>query len=382
MKKPILVWLLFLLAACSNQNTPLAPQTGVPTQTPTPNIATVPAVTGQPPHAHDLYLAIYNGRAEQFGYVPQACLANAQECRKIQYLPITFEQNAVSPQVWAPDGNSFATMQFITDSNSDIVISSADGKNMTNITNSPEHEDVLGWSPDGSQVIFERDIETGIPHVEVWISAKDGRNMRKLADGCCAQISPDGKLLYYLAPPQPGSSSADVVAKDVFVAEISAGGASNVKNLTNSPDDERQLSLSPDGKTIALEVLSSQDVSRLYLMNNDGTNKHIATTLEHPHAIAWSPDGHKIAFTSTPSHTTPPDIYVVDLRDGSFVNVSNSASAGVASQDPVWSPDGSQILFAWTSDATICIVNADGSNLRKLTKASDQVEYESVSWRP
>ncbi|MCX6832712.1 MAG: hypothetical protein NT028_11395 [candidate division Zixibacteria bacterium] len=37
--------------------------------------------------------------------------------------------------------------------------------------------------------------------------------------------------------------------------------------------------------------------------------------------------------------------------------------------DPAWSPDGGEIVFTadWTSNAEIYVMNADGTNLRRLT---------------
>ena len=82
---------------------------------------------------------------------------------------------------------------------------------------------------------------------------------------------------------------------------------------------------------------------------------------------AWSPDGTKLAFSSTRDGN--PEIYIVN-RDGSGLRrLTNSPSIDIT---PTWSPSGTQIAF--TSDRSgspqIYVVGVDGLGLSKKTSES------------
>ena len=68
--------------------------------------------------------------------------------------------------LWSPDGNHIAfTACVIRDCDTFIV--NADGSGQQDLTNTPtNHEEVLGWSPDGSQILFWSD--------GVWVMRSDG----------------------------------------------------------------------------------------------------------------------------------------------------------------------------------------------------------------
>lgn len=77
------------------------------------------------------------------------------------------------------------------------------------------------------------------------------------------------------------------------------------------------------------------------------------------------------------------DIYVMDLLGGNQTNLTNNTAHD---EDPAWSPDGSQIVFATTRDNVptggpeIYTMNADGSGSTRLT---DNLESDAQpSWSP
>jgi len=78
---------------------------------------------------------------------------------------------------------------------------------------------------------------------------------------------------------------------------------SDVRQLTDMPNDSYGPSYAPDGKLIAF-AHGSGGKSDIYIMASDGTTAHQLTTdgldNSHPH---WSPDGRRIIFNS--SRTTP-----------------------------------------------------------------------------
>jgi WD40 repeat protein len=101
-------------------------------------------------------------------------------------------------------------------------------------------------------------------------------------------------------------------------------------------------------------------------MNPDGSGRLQLTSPDHlDRSPAWSPDGNQIAFTRG-SNTSDCDVFVMDA-DGS--NQRRITQFGkVFSYRPTWSPDGTKLAFVGRTapgDYTeqVYVVNADGSGL-------------------
>ena len=79
---------------------------------------------------------------------------------------------------------------------------------------------------------------------------------------------------------------------------------------------------------------------------------------------SWSPDGTKITFYTYLDGNA--EIYVMDA-DGS--NLTRLTNAPTADWFPSWSPDGQKIAFVSkrSGSTAIYVMNADGSNQTRLT---------------
>ncbi len=98
----------------------------------------------------------------------------------------------------------------------------------------------------------------------------------------------------------------------------------------------------------------------------------------------WSPDGRKIAFSSTRDGNW--EIYVMDVeispenaQAGDIQPLTNDEGDDLS---PAWSPDGTQIAFSSDRDGDweIYVMNANGSNIRQLT--DNDIIDSKPTWSP
>lgn len=144
---------------------------------------------------------------------------------------------------------------------------------------------------------------------------------------------------------------------------------------------------SPDGSKIAFT--SSRDGTLdIYTMNADGSGvTRLTNDPANEGELSWSPDSTRIVFTSYPMRqpgplpSDGPNIYVMKA-DGS--NITRLTSGATPTGNPTWSPDGSKIAFRSFRDGStsnIYVMNADGSDQRKLIDTEGANDSEPA-WSP
>jgi Tol biopolymer transport system component len=168
---------------------------------------------------------------------------------------------------------------------------------------------------------------------------------------------------------------------DIYLVGANGKG---LRRLTRSRARDMSPSWSADGTKLAFRT-NRDGNDQVYVMNADGSaQRNLTRTTSTDYSPAWAPDGKAIAFASNRGgdSRTLDDIWLVDA-DGS--NPRRLELRVGIDEYPVWSPDGNTIAFACTNDVIlpqrvgdfeICLMNADGSDVRRVTDAPGL----SIAW--
>jgi PKD repeat protein len=147
---------------------------------------------------------------------------------------------------------------------------------------------------------------------------------------------------------------------DVVVMDATAG---TVVNLTNSASMDSFPSWSPDGQRIAFESNRDGPIA-LYLMDPDGSGVARLTT-DNGMVIGrptWSPDSTRLAFPCRVEGSND-DICAINADGSDLVRLTDDPARDI---DPAWSPDGSTIAFAsgrWLGGFRLAFMQPDGSGV-------------------
>ena len=161
---------------------------------------------------------------------------------------------------------------------------------------------------------------------------------------------------------------------DIFWQRVGGG---NPRNLTeDSPVDDEQPAVSPDGQRVAFR--SGRDGGGLFLMG--ATGESVVRLSPQGYDPAWSPDGAWIAY-STEGIVDPrrrsldAEIWRIRIADGAREKISRQDAV-----QPSWSPNGQRIAF-WglrgrTSQRVVWTMPAAGGEAVPVTDGS------TIDWNP
>jgi len=134
-------------------------------------------------------------------------------------------------------------------------------------------------------------------------------------------------------PASRSTAPAGINLQHVVVAGLDGSVKGDVPGV---PAGGWGLSLSADGTRIAFTESNYQ----ISTIGSDGTNLRQFSLAFQAQTPVWSPDGSRIAFEGTRLDNT--DIYVMDA-DGS--NLRRLTTSPAADQWPSWSPNGTRIVY-------------------------------------
>ena len=132
---------------------------------------------------------------------------------------------------------------------------------------------------------------------------------------------------------------------DLYLFNLTSG---EVTQLTDTPEYEGAPSWSPDGSFLAYEVYRNDNLDIAIGPAANPLEDAVLLTFTHTsdHSPTWAPGGRQIAFVSDG------EIILADLDKTEidrFANLSNTELA--AETHPVWSPDGTRLAWASSSQS-------------------------------
>lgn len=264
--------------------------------------------------------------------------------------PVSLEDMArlrdVSELEISPDGSWVAytvgTPDLKEDENdSDIWMTSWDGKESVRLTTSRDEESTPRWSPDGRSLAFRSDRGDEFEKEQLWLLPLGGGEAEKLTDfkGGVKDYdwSPDGKrLVLVVKDPDPDAVSDEESPK-------------KKKKKTKKPIviDRFQFKQDMDGYLGKLR-------SHLFLFDLSSRKAEALTSGAYDELLpAWSPDGKTIAFVSKRSadadRTDNWDLWAIEPRAGAVPRQLTRDERSDNQPDwesrLAWSPDSRSIAF-------------------------------------
>ncbi len=294
------------------------------------------------------------------------------------------------------------------DGNYEIYLSSSDGSDQLNLTQSPSVNLSPQWSPDGGRIAYVRD-------GRLWTMSSDGsRPLQLTAEGAGGpQWSPDGTRIAFLR-----LDDQDLLT-DLWVIDSAGGEEQRLTNVS----DTGSFSWSPDGTKIAFTTRRDGDYE-IYTMSSDGSaqtnrtnnaaddgvydapewaadggivfqsnrsgnldlwsmgadgsnQRNVTNSSENENKARVAPDGSKIVFERGASSAQ--DLYSMNPDGTGQLQLTSS---GADDGDPVVSTDSTQIAWKRGSGNTseIYVANLDGSSSQRLT--SNEARDEAPVWQP
>jgi Tol biopolymer transport system component len=301
-------------------------------------------------------------------------------------------------------GQPRGTIVFASDRSGDFEIYSvrADGSRLGRITRNRAQDTRPLFSPDGRRLAFIRGDSTSVTPfagADLWVANADGSGERKLASyahdpalapdseriaytdlgGQLAITNVDGRRRVVLR----GQSMRPSWSPDGRRLAVLRGIESPYRLMVVGSDGRGQSVIrsgidygthgpvwSPAGDLIAF----STEKTGLNTVTPDGRGYHHLAW--HADALAWSPDGRRIAFVAGAR------LYLVSSAGGAARDITPATAARLDA--PAWSPDGRWLVVTSQrpegQDHTLLVVAADGSRSRSLARLARDPYGSQTLW--
>jgi Tol biopolymer transport system component len=259
-----------------------------------------------------------------------------------------------------------------------VIEKSTNVKAVTRITAYDKETDKQPWafqmSPDGESVIMSMfEPQEGGYFAQLWRTTRNGGAMTKVTSGQYFDLypsySPDGNFIYF------ASNRGDNQTK---IWRIKASGAGGLTKITSGSTWDGWPAVASVGDLISYASRNSVGGKEQVWSSTIGGT--LPTQITYGSQPVFSPDGKQILYVlfadeNGKDSTESSDIWVMDADGSNRTQITTSGNDKVLYVLPSWAPDGKKIVFASNSakDETgkknfdIYMMKIDGTEKTQLT---------------
>jgi len=225
-----------------------------------------------------------------------------------QLLNVTNDKNVDYGLKWSPDG-SFILFAKQINKQYDLYLYNVALKTTEQLTNDTLDQYGPSFSPDGKSILFVSNIDD--KQYEIYLMNLTAKKTIRITsndklDGS-PTFHPDGNRIFYTSFMDRDSANK-ITNSEIFVTDTLG---SYHTRITNRIGNDGALDISPDGKTIACHYFINGKAD-IYTMSLDGSGikKLTSDTLDNRWP-RWTPDGKYIAYTRVAENS---DIWFMDIN--------------------------------------------------------------------
>ena len=233
------------------------------------------------------------------------------------------------------DGRKLALTKYRPETDTDIWLADADGKNLRQLTNNSASDYGPNWFPQDDRIAF---LSTRQGKHALWsISLETGKEELLLDLGesaAFAALSPNGEQVAF--------NSNQTGTINMWIARLSGDGP---KQLTFS--DKGPVGFpcwSRDGQFLAFETSHGENVYLMVMPASGGPPTQL-TFDGQSFPYGWSPDGDKIAFARERDGVW--NVYWISRSTKEQKRLTNYTELNAFVRYPEWSPLGNQIVYEY-----------------------------------
>ncbi len=253
---------------------------------------------------------------------------------------------------WSSDGRQLVFQSNRNDDDSEIYVSSDDGKAIRRLTFNPGLDEYPVFSPDNEKIAFA---SVRNNHQDIYLMDINGKNQLNLTEGkgknIHPQFSPDGQYLLF--------NSDRTGDYDLYTIHLATR---SIRRLTTSERPDTYAHWSPDGKKIVfvrwVEIEGNRSSGDLFVLDIDsGKEERLTYNTAFDGWPTWSADGEHILFASNRHNGKDFQIHIIDLNGSEITKITYGEQENASYTKPVAAKDGSgRIVCTRTKDGNVEIM--------------------------